>query len=512
MAQPTRRRAAASGVLAAIAGTTAGHLVAALTEPESSPVLAIGSAVIDRTPTPLKDWAIRNLGTMDKPVLLGSVALGTLVFAVVAGLLARRNLALGSVALLALVGVAAAAALKRPAANGMYVIPSLIAGVVALVVLVLLLPGRPKVPGLGDLSAYPSGMDTRRGFLVGSGTVLAASAGAAVLGQKLGATDPTKGITLPRPRSAAPPLPRGLDATYKDITPLRTPNGGFYRVDTALVVPKVDADSWKLRIEGDVRHPFTLSYDDIRNMPLIERNITMTCVSNEVGGEYVGGARWLGVRVSELLRIAQVKEPDRPDRQVLSRSTDGFTVSTPLGALMDGRDALLAIGMNGAPLPPTHGFPARLVTPGLYGFVGSTKWVTKLTVTSYDAAKAYWTQRDWATDAPIKPSARIDTPKSLAQVPKGRTTIGGIAWAQRRGVVKVEVSVDEKPWQAAQLGPDVGVDYWRQWAIPWDFTASGRHSIRARVTDGSGAVQTDKRARVFPSGSSGIQEVVVLVK
>ncbi|MDE9365323.1 molybdopterin-dependent oxidoreductase [Luteipulveratus sp. YIM 133132] len=505
-------RALVAGVLAAAAGMAVGHLAAGLTRPEASPVLAVGSAVIDRTPTPLKEWAVRTLGTWDKPVLLGSVSLVTLLLAATAGLLARRRPLAGVALLVLLSAVAGAAALNRPAADGQYVLPSVVTAVVGCAVLLALLPARFRVPGrTTELSAYPSGMDTRRGFLLGTGTVAAASVGAAAFGQHLTGGDPSRDIRLPRAADPEPALPRGLETTYGDISPLRTPNRGFYRVDTALVVPRVKADTWELRIDGDVRRPYTLTYDDIRAMPLIERDITMTCVSNEVGGQYVGAARWLGVRVADLLRHAEVVDPGRPGRQVLSRSVDGFTVSTPLGALTDDRDALLAIGMNGAPLPATHGFPARLVTPGLYGFVGSTKWVTRLTVTTYDAARAYWTRRGWATDAPVKPSARIDTPASLASLPPGTVTIGGVAWAQRHGVVRVEVSIDDGPWRPATLGPDVGVDYWRQWVLKADLGGTGRHSIRARVTDGRGQVQNDERAPVFPSGSSGIQEVVVLV-
>lgn len=390
--------------------------------------------------------------------------------------------------------------------------PALVTGLVGLTVLALLLSWRIPLRGKDERNRYPSGMDTRRGFLVGSGAVIVASAGSAVLGQRLGAGDLANDVHLPQASKPVTPLPQGLEKTFPGITPLRTPNAGFYCVDTALVVPRVDPSSWQLRIEGDVRHPYTLTFEDLLRMPMIERNITMTCVSNEVGGGYVGGARWLGVPTAELLRRAGVIDPGRAGRQVFSTSVDAFTVSTPLGALTDDRDALLAVGMNGAPLPPTHGFPARLVTPGLYGFVGSTKWVTSLRVTTYDDVKAYWTKRDWVTDRRIKPSARIDTPKSLAQLSRGTTRIGGIAWAQRRGVVKVEVSIDSGLWQSTRLGPDVGVDYWRQWGTKHSFTASGRHSIRARVVDATGAVQTDRRAPVFPGGSSGIQEVVVLVQ
>jgi len=242
-------------------------------------------------------------------------------------------------------------------------------------------------------------------------------------------------------------------------------------------------------------------------MKLIERDITMTCVSNDVGGKYVGAARWTGVPLKTLLDEAGVGS--RAD-QILSTATDGFTISTPLAVAMDGRDAMVAVGMNGTALPAEHGFPARLITPGLYGFVGATKWLRKLTLTTYAEQSAYWTDRDWATDAPIKISSRIDTPAALSTVKAGKSVIGGVAWAQTRGIAKVEVRIDGGGWQEAKLGPSAGVDYWRQWYLPWE-ARPGQHMLAVRATDRDGVVQTAVRASPFPEGSSGVQEIAVNV-
>jgi DMSO/TMAO reductase YedYZ molybdopterin-dependent catalytic subunit len=286
-----------------------------------------------------------------------------------------------------------------------------------------------------------------------------------------------------------------------------TPRSDFYRVDTNLTVPVVDVDSWSLTVDGDVRRELSLSFDDLTRMDVVEHDITLTCVSNEVGGNLVGSARWLGVRLQDVLDRAGVGE--RAD-QILSTAVDGFTISTPLEVALDGRSSMLAFGMNGAPLPREHGFPVRLVTPGLYGYVGATKWLQRLTLTTYDAHEAYWTKRKWAVDAPIKLSSRVDTPRALSTIRSGRTVIGGVAWAQPHGVAKVEVRLDGGEWQPARLGPSAGVEYWRQWYLPWQAT-SGSHQIAVRATDRRGRTQTADRATPFPDGSSGIQEVVVNV-
>ena len=330
----------------------------------------------------------------------------------------------------------------------------------------------------------------------------------AASGRRSPAGGSARDVVLPTPATPLEPLPQGLEEMVRGVSSFRTPNSSFYRIDTALVLPRVDAGSWELTIDGDVDTPFTLSYQDLLAMPMVERDITLTCVSNEVGGQYVGGARWLGVRVRDLLERAGVR--DGVD-QIFSRSTDGMTISTPVQALTDDRDALVAVGMNGEPLPVAHGFPARLVTPGLYGFVGATKWLTRMTATTYAAKRAYWTERDWAIDAPIYTESRIDTPKPLSTQPAGQVTIGGVAWAQQRGIAKVEVKIDDADWQEAKLGPDAGIDYWRQWYLPWD-AAPGRHTLLVRATDETGKTQTDARQTPFPQGATGWHSVVVTVE
>lgn len=489
---------AAAGLVSAAAGLAAGHLVAALTTPSASPVLAVGSTVVDQTPTPLKQWAVETLGNADKPVLLGTVLVVTLLLAAVGGVLARRSFPGGAAVVLVLVGAAGWAALARPAARPVDVLPSLATAVVALVVL----------RRLTTVASPPVDAGDRRRFLRLSGAVLGVAALAGVLGQWVvqRAREVTD-VVLPRPRSPLPPVQRGLEAQFRGITPFQVANEDFYRVDVNLTTPVVDHDSWTLRIDGMVDRPYELTFAELLDLPMIERDITMACVSNEVGGPYVGGARWLGVRVADLLERARVQ--DGAD-QILSTAFDGFTISTPLTAAQDGRDMIVAVGMNGVPLPRAHGFPARLITPGLYGYVGGTKWLTRLTVTTYDRDQAYWTERDWAIDGPIKIASRIDTPGGARPVEPGRVVVAGVAWAPGRGIGAVEVSIDDGRWQPARFGPDAGIDYWRQWWLPWD-AEPGRHSLRVRARTVDGELQTEERATPFPDGSSGLQQIVVRV-
>ena len=500
-----RLRFALYGVLAALAGTGVGHLVAALTEPAASPVLAVGALVIDHTPTPVKNWAIAHFGTHDKTVLVGSVLVGVLVLAAVGGLLARRSLRLGAALLGLLVAIALYAALSRPVVSLTDAAPGIATGLVGLAVLTGLTRAEravPILPGTG-LGTDP----TRRGVLLGAVGVAAVAAASGYAGRVIAHSRQAIGnISLPGPKSPAKPFPRGLEHRVPGITPLRTDSAGFYRVDTRLSLPIVDADSWSLSIDGDVRRELAYSFDDLLAMPLIERDITLTCVSNDVGGPYVSGARWLGVRLSDLLDRAGVG--GRAD-QILSTDVDGMTISTPLALATAGRDAMIAVGMNGRPLPREHGFPARMVVPGLYGFISACKWVTRMTLTTYDDDTAYWTDRGWATDAPIKIASRIDTPSGLHAKP-GRTFIGGIAWAQPVGVAKVEVQIDGGPWRPATLGPSAGNDYWRQWYLEWN-AEPGSHQLSSRATDRHGRVQTAVRTTPFPDGSSGIQKLVVSV-
>ncbi|WP_210649597.1 molybdopterin-dependent oxidoreductase [Nocardioides sp. SYSU D00065] len=510
-------RHAGFGVLATVVGLAAAHLVAALTVPAASPVLAVGSTVIDLTPTPLKEWAIRQFGTADKLVLVGSVTVVVLVLAAVAGIVAARRETPGLLLVVALAGVAGLLAVLRPSAGPLDAVPALVAAVVAVVSLWWLHrlddrahreDHRAEGPARTGLSFRVDG-PSRRGVVLASGGLAAAAvamgaAGRRVTSYRLGGTD----VALPVAADPASTFPRGLEQRYAGITPLRTPTGEFYRVDTRLTVPAVDVDSWTLTIDGDVDQEVTLTFEDLAAMPTIERDITLTCVSNEVGGPYVGGARWLGVPLADVLARAGIGRT-RAD-QILSTDVDGMTISTPLDVALDGRDAMIAIGMNGGPLPRTHGFPARMVVPGLYGFVSACKWITRMTLTTYDAEQAYWTERDWAVDAPIKLSSRVDTPKPLSESPAGTVVIGGIAWAQGVGIEKVEVRIDGEAWQQATLGPQVTDDYWRQWYLEWD-AEPGQHFIACRATNKDGEVQSDVRRTPFPEGSSGHQEISVTV-
>jgi DMSO/TMAO reductase YedYZ molybdopterin-dependent catalytic subunit len=510
------------GVLATLVGVAAGHFVASLLNPASSPVLAVGSQVIDLTPTPMKEWAIRQFGDQDKPILIGSVMAGVLILAAVAGILARRNLRLGAGLLLVLVAVAGFTAMNRPTAELVDVVPSIAAAISGVAALWFL--DRAARPSATRASAKPaehpmehlmSGADpvaapSRRGVLVATGALALAAAVLGGAGRYIGKVRTRlENIALPKPAEPAAAFPTGLERQYDGITPFRVPNEDFYRVDTRLDVPIVDQDDWTLTIDGDVDREVTLTFEDILAMALIERDITLTCVSNSVGGKYVGGARWLGVRLTDLLDLAGV---GRDADQIFSTDVDGMTISTPLALATDGRDAMLAVGMNGEVLPREHGFPARLVIPGLYGFISATKWVTRLTLTTYEDKTAYWTERDWATDAPIKISSRIDTPKSLASLSTGENIIGGVAWAQQNGgVAKVQVRIDGGQWQDAELGPSAGNDYWRQWFYRWDAQETGQHNIAARVVDGDGNEQSAVRATPFPEGASGIQDLLVTV-
>ena len=537
----SRRLYALFGLIATLVGMAVGHFTAALLNPDSSPVLAVGSAIIELTPQPIASWAIDQFGSADKPILIGSVFAGVLVLAAAAGLLARRRFELGAATLVALVAVAAVAVLTRPAVELLDVIPPVITAIAGVAALwwmhrtAMGLPLNPRAKSSaerakaesttaagsatdedvvvisGAHAAQPSTPGpTRRGILIATSALAAAavvfgSAGRFITGLRARAED----ITLPAPAAgeAAPALPQGLESKVPGITPLQVSNADFYRVDTRLDTPVVSSSDWTLTVDGDVENELEITFDQLLEMPMVERDITLTCVSNSVGGKFVGGARWLGVPLQDILDMAGVG--DTAD-QMLATDFDGMTISTPLDLLLDGREALLCVGMNGEQLPREHGFPVRVIVPGLYGFISATKWVTKLTFTTYADREAYWTERKWGTDAPIKPSARIDTPRPLAQAKPGSdgtVLVGGVAWAQNdKGVAKVQVQVDGGAWKDAMLGPDVNNVYWRQWYFPAELSA-GSHNISARVVDGLGDLQDTARSLPFPDGASGIHAI-----
>lgn len=517
---------ACSGVLAGAVSLGVAELVSAAVRPQASPVVAVGGAAIDRTPAGVKDWAIRHFGTNDKLVLqLGILAMLTL-FALVLGMVAVRFRRGGAAGVLLFGVVGAVSATSRPDSTSLSdALPSVVGALAGAGVLYLLV-GRltrrvPSAEPAGDEPRDPSsgeGWD-RRGFVIAATAAAAASAGAGVLGRALNSASGQNAvasrdrIVLPRPTSAAAPVPRGAQLRIPGISAFTTPNNSFYRVDTALVVPKVNATTWRLRIHGmGVRRPLTLSFDDLLRRELIERDITLTCVSNEVGGPYVGNARWIGVRLADLLAECGVKPPSKGGSadQLVARSVDGMTIGSPVEDVMDGRDALLALGMNGEPLPFAHGFPVRMVVPGLYGFVSACKWIKDIELTTFDSYDPYWVKRGWARQAPIKTESRIDTPKPFARPGAGTVMVGGVAWAQHRGIDKVEVRVDDGPWREARLAAEDTRDTWRQWSFPWE-AVKGGHTLTVRATDGTGRVQTDKRTKTIPDGASGWHSVVVTV-
>ncbi|MEU0989886.1 molybdopterin-dependent oxidoreductase [Streptomyces sp. NPDC005953] len=510
--------AGVSGLLAGFAALAAAELVAAAVRPEAGPVTAVGGAAIDLTPAPVKDWAIRSFGTNDKLVLQLGIVSVLVLFALVLGLLALRHRRVGAAGVLVFGVVGTVAAVSRPDSQSWTdALPSLIGALIGSAVLYLLIGALTPAPI--DGTAPDTGRD-RRAFLIAASAAAVASAGVGTLGRSLtarhgkDAVASRTAVLLPRPASAAVAIPPDAQLRVPGMKPFTTPNKDFYRVDTALVVPKVDATAWRLRIHGKgVRRPLTLTFQDLLNRELIERDITLTCVSNEVGGPYVGNARWIGVRLADLLREAGVKPPSRGGRadQLVARSVDGMTLGTPVDAVMDGRDAMLALGMNGEPLPFDHGFPVRMVVPGLYGFVSACKWIEDIELTTFDDYDPYWVKRGWAREAPIKTQSRIDTPKPFARPGAGTVMIAGVAWAQHRGIDLVEVRVDDGPWLRADLAAQHTVDTWRQWSLPWRAT-SGSHTLSVRATDRAGEIQTEKRAKTVPDGASGWHTVVVEVE
>jgi DMSO/TMAO reductase YedYZ molybdopterin-dependent catalytic subunit len=536
------------------------QLVAGLTTPAASPVLAVGQAVIDATPLGVKDWATSTFGTSDKTVLVGGVLILLFAFAALIGIAAMRRLALGMAGLAVFTAIGMAAVLTRPDSAVSWIWPTLFgaaAGAFALTRLTRTArtlprsrptPAEPPGPGAtgaawvsgnadatGDDDApvrpgqagdrprawvpekpVPDRPESRRAFLTTAGVTLAVAAVGEVGGRQL-ATRRTVGtaraaLRLPRPATLAPPLPAGINPNVPGITAFVTPDSDFYRIDTALLPPQVDPAGWSLRIHGMVRREIRLSFPELLRRPLQEDWITLCCVSNPVGGPYIGNAKWLGASLTALLRAAG---PLAGADQLLSTSADGFTCGSPLPVVLDsGRDSLVAVGMNGTPLPVEHGFPARLVVPGLYGYVSACKWVMDIEVTTFAKAAGYWIPRGWSQQGPIKTQSRIDVPSTGAAVGPGRVPVAGVAWAQHKGVDAVQVRVDGGAWQQATLAAVPGIDTWRQWTWEWDTAGAqpGTHTLEARATDATGYTQTSQVADVAPNGATGYPRTVFTLR
>ncbi|MFF2842976.1 molybdopterin-dependent oxidoreductase [Paenarthrobacter sp. NPDC057981] len=506
-----------AGLVAGAAGIAAGELTAGLLSPLVSPVTALGGAVIDAVPPGVKDLAVQLFGTADKVVLVASIVLVAGFLAALAGILERRRPGLG----LALAGLAGAAGLTAVVTRAQTSPQAALAPIVAAAITMLLLRMLNRrlntwfPRGASNTAPESEGGQAplaRRSFLNAmTGTALAAVVGGTVTAIFTRATAVAAGFrsSLKLPAPATPPqtVPAGASLSVPGISPLVTPNADFYRIDTALTVPAIDPPAWKLKVTGMVEREVELDFAGLLAKPMTERHITIACVSNNVGGDLIGNALWLGWPVRELLAMAG---PKAGADMVLSTSNDGWTASTPLEALTDDRDALLVVGMNGEPLPLEHGFPVRMIVPGLYGFVSATKWLTELKVTRFADDTGYWTTRGWSDHGPIKTQSRIDVPRNGRTVQAGKVQFGGVAWAQHRGVERVEVRVNRGPWQKAQLASAISADTWYQWQIGIDLTA-GDYEVQVRATDSSGQPQTEDKAPVAPDGATGYHTINVKV-
>ncbi|MGH3355557.1 MAG: molybdopterin-dependent oxidoreductase [Nocardioidaceae bacterium] len=505
MSVPAHTRAFLAGAVSAGAGLGAAEVVTGLLALSTSPVLAIGEGVIELTPGRVAEAAIAAVGQLDKPLLVVGTVLVALLLGGLAGRLGLARQTLGMVVLAAMGALGILAAMTAPDASPAAAFPAAAAALVSMGLLGYLLrwarvTGGPT-PSTDALE--------RRDFLlragaVGLGAVALTGVGQALAGGRRAVEAARGAVSLRLRKPVAPP---GVSAPARGIAPWVTPNEQFYRIDTALAVPRVLPEEWRLRIHGLVDRELVLTYDELVSRGLVEAWITLCCVSNEVGGPLISNARWSGVPIADLLAEAGVA---RGADAVLSTSADGWNCGTSLQALTDGRESLLAVAMNGEPLPLEHGFPARLVVPGLYGFVSATKWVVDLEVTRFADFTAYWTQRGWSPRGPVKTQSRIDVPRDGAAVTAGRVAVGGIAWAQHTGIDRVEVRIDDGEWHTARLAGVPNVDTWRQWAWAWD-AVPGEHRIAVRATDASGETQTPEQTDVVPDGATGWHTIAVEV-
>lgn len=515
--RPRLWHGAALGLVAAGAGLAVSELASGFLHQRVSPVGAVGESVIRLTPGAVIERVISLVGHHDKTLLVAATLVGVLVLGAALGVLALRSLLAAQLAFGGLGALAMVAVNQRLTSSQTTLVPAFL-GVAATLVVLAVLVGPARRSAAASAAAHVEGAGpaeataataTRRSFLVGAGAV---AAGALVVG--------LTGRVLARGRAAveaarralrlpitSPAPPAGVEVGVAGVAPWRTDQADFYRIDTALAIPQLTPSQWRLRVHGMVEHELDLGYQDLLDLGVEEGWLTLCCVSNEVGGDLISNAWFSGVPIARVLDRAGVAgDADA----VLSTSQDGWTCGTPLGALTDGRDALFAIAMNGEPLTPEHGFPVRMVVPGLYGYVSATKWVVDVEVTRFADFTAFWTQRGWSPEGPVKTQSRIDVPGDGDTVQAGQVAVAGVAWAQHTGVEKVEVRVDDGPWEEARLGADPSTDTWRQWVHTWDATP-GDHQVQVRATDASGATQTGERADVVPDGATGWHTIDVSV-
>ncbi len=507
---PSRRAAALAGLAAGAAALGGAELLAGILPGAASPTIAVGDLVISLQPPGAKQF-VDLFGEADKLLLNLLVAFVALVLAAGLGLLARTRPGLARIAIALGAIVLLAAGLRDPLSEPittLLVVAAAVAIAIGVLTQLLRMAAEHGRPPLAEMPSWG-----RRRFLGTSIAVIGVAAASGVAGRALLAGGRLTGGapqvgSIPKPTASASPPPSGGSLEVPGLSPLITPNRDFYRIDTALLVPRPDVDDWRLSVTGMVERPFELTYDELAALPLHEQYVTIACVSNEVGGNLVGNALWTGVHLKDLLERAGVNPAAT---QIVGRSVDGFTAGFPTAwALADDREALVAIAMNGEPLPPNHGFPARLIVPGLYGYVSATKWLSEIELTTLEAFDAYWVPLGWDKEAPILTQSRIDVPREGARVEAGTIAVAGVAWAPDRGVSAVEVQIDEDGWEPAELSAPISDATWVQFVRRWEATA-GEHLVRVRAIDGDGETQTDQKTPPAPNGARGHHTIRVTV-
>ena len=495
-----------AGVAAAALGIGVAEAIGGVLAGATSLVDAIGQVVIDLQPPGALEFVVQLFGTNDKLALQIVVLIGTLALGGLFGALAARRFAVGAIGFGVFGVLGFVAGVAQPLASAPIVAVQAAAATGIAIQTLSWLLGRLQAPAGEPTIPNPA----RRSFLLRTGAV---GIGALALGAfgrtalESGRTAPAPLVPLPRPSETVPPLAAGSDLapSTPGLTPIVIPNDDFYRIDTALLVPSLDTATWRLRIHGLVERETTLSWEQLIAMPQFEQYCTIACVSNEVGGHLVGNAKWTGIRLRDVLDLAV---PTAQATQLVGRSVDDWTAGMPMSWVMDPeREPMIAVQMNDEPLPRAHGYPARLIVPGLFGYVSATKWLWELELTTWESYDGYWVPLGWSKEGPILTQSRIDTPRG--PIAAGQVPIAGVAWAPDRGIAKVEVGIDDT-WQDADLSSPISDATWVQWVLPWDATA-GVHTISVRATDGTGALQEQIPSRPAPDGARGWHTITVPV-
>lgn len=485
------------GLVAALAGLAAAELSTHVVANLKNPIISIGNRVVDAVPNFMKELVVRIFGVNDKTFLLFCIGLTVAVLAATFGrAYSKNNLKKGRYLILGMSLLAAIASLFDAKAGPFAVVPSIITGGVTLYILNSYARRKAEAESFGGEYSRREALS----FAVAVGIVAVAGLGfGRLLKQQASSGLERLKMVLPKALKSLSVPPKDPALGIPGLSKLFTPNEDFYRIDTALSTPEIALDTWSLKIDGMVANPRSYTYKELLARPTFELDGTISCVSNEIGGDLVGNARWFGIRLDDLIREAG---PLTRADQVMGYSVDGFTAGFPVAAL-DGRDAMIAFGMNGEVLPAAHGFPARIIVPGLYGYVSATKWLSRIELTRFDAKRGYWIPRGWSAQAPIKTASRIDTPRDGSRtVAQGAGVVAGVAWAPTRGISRVEIKIDASAWQDATLGPELANTTWRQWWVKWS-PSSGDHKISVRATDGTGELQSEKDVAVLPNGAEG---------